>query len=345
MDSDSPEWLPEQLIPAALRLVRADRLAYELGETVALWSKDSPYRLVEERRGKDYQVYVESIRPPPPLASLLFSEAINHARAALDNVVWHLVEEAQGSVPQAAERSLAFPIHDTQASFTTWQTGMVKKGVNSVAAGTDLAQRIEAIQPFTETRIIASATPFLATYTASRVEEANPLKLLQGYSNTDKHRSIRMAMARQRIEDPTGPLAPAGFDEVKVGVPFIRGLVGDNKPMDSSAALLIERPDPYGAFVPPATELSRLVAYCTDVALPVLCTGSEHVGGIGRGGELGDSTASWRDRVAPDGLAPAGVSLRVRMKQMVAAAWTVPWATPEMREVEAFTGGDWAPSN
>jgi hypothetical protein len=39
---------------------------------------------------------VTALRPIPPVAALLFSEAINHLRAALDNVVFHLVTSALG---------------------------------------------------------------------------------------------------------------------------------------------------------------------------------------------------------------------------------------------------------
>ena len=41
---------------------------------------------------------VQGIRPIPPRISLLFREAFNNLRAALDNVIWQLVEAMQGPV-------------------------------------------------------------------------------------------------------------------------------------------------------------------------------------------------------------------------------------------------------
>lgn len=339
-EPSTPCLLPAALAPAALRLVRADCLAYELGETVARWSKDAPYRIVEERKGDDYQAFVEGERPPPPLAALLFSEGVNHARAALDNVIWHLVEQECGGVPQTAQTTLALPIYDTPAKFARWQKDNVKKGVACVGAGTKLARRIEAIQPFAEQRTIASVTPLVALQTGNVPEDANPLRLLQAYSNDDKHRTIRLGLARRRAVDPRDPLRPAAFEEVELGVPFAWRKVGDNTPDEWSAAVLVQRPAPYSAMVAPATELSRLVAYCAEVAVPTLCIGQPQEGAIGLGGDLEDSPEPLADRVAPGGVAPAHIWLTCRMWKVLMDHLDGPLMMPEWREVESFTNSD-----
>lgn len=60
---------------------------------------------------------VQGIRPIPPRISLLFSEAFNNLRAALDNVIWQLVEAMQGPVTGSAAFHGNLPICDDEAGF------------------------------------------------------------------------------------------------------------------------------------------------------------------------------------------------------------------------------------
>jgi hypothetical protein len=90
------EWLPDQLYPVAYRVARADECAFEIAKLAGRWSFDGPLGLVQYVWQNRYSVRVDSVRPIPPRISLLFSEAVGHLRAALDNVVWFIVEQAQG---------------------------------------------------------------------------------------------------------------------------------------------------------------------------------------------------------------------------------------------------------
>lgn len=77
----------------AMRLARADELAYELAEAALAWSRgpdDTGAQAIRqvERTPGFYDVEVTSIRPVPPIAAMLFSEAVHHLRSAIDNVVF-----------------------------------------------------------------------------------------------------------------------------------------------------------------------------------------------------------------------------------------------------------------
>ncbi len=87
------DWLPPALYLAAMRIARADECAYAIGKLAATWSFEGPLDHLQTRNGECFSVEVRKIRPIPARISLLFSEAVNHIRSALDNVIWHLVEQ------------------------------------------------------------------------------------------------------------------------------------------------------------------------------------------------------------------------------------------------------------
>lgn len=154
---DSLDWLPPDLYPIAMRIARADECAYAMGELAALWSFEGPLDLVQTRHGDRFTTQVRTIRPIPPRITLLFSEAVNHFRAALDNnVIWHLVEQSQGPVTaRRAASQVALPIYDDQKGFDTWQLGRLGAGLTAFDSTTALGQRINALQPLS-TRLQAS---------------------------------------------------------------------------------------------------------------------------------------------------------------------------------------------
>ena len=147
---------------------------------------------------------------------------------------------------------------------------------------------------------------------ASRSKQAHPLKLLQGYSNDDKHRSIRVAVPRT-----SGPSADRtsvnarSFVELQVGDVVFEGSLGQPVIVEQTTAVQIPRPDPYTALVGPAHEISQLASYVAHTAVPQLVTGMSlpdslpmHVdlddSGLGELERLtnGDQTAA-RERLLP----------------------------------------------
>jgi len=115
-----PTWLPEALQPAVVRLGRVDDLIYEMGDLAGSWSQ-AALTLRQSRRGEGrFRASVESVRPVPPIAALLFSEAVNHLRAVLDNAVWHLVVTHSEPLGEQAARKVALPIYRDSTSFAAW---------------------------------------------------------------------------------------------------------------------------------------------------------------------------------------------------------------------------------
>jgi hypothetical protein len=217
--SDSLDWLPADLYPVAMRIARADECAYAMGELAALWSFEGPLDLEQVRSGDRFTTRVSMIRPIPPRISLLFSEAVNHLRAALDNVVWYMVEAAQGPVTGRTALKVNLPIHDDETKLDNWRRDRVGAGLTAFDSATTLGERIRSLQPFVDKSAgIPSTGTWLAAYTGTEVEPAYALKLLQGYSNDDKHRTIRVTVPRTsggRVDRVSA--APCAFVELKVG--------------------------------------------------------------------------------------------------------------------------------
>lgn len=196
-----------------MRLARADQLAYELGEVALAWSRGPDdhgalqLRQVERTPGI-YDVEVASIRPIPPLAAMFFSEAVHHLRSAVDNVVFHLVEDAQGypMTPQQ-ERNVSMLIHDEEGAYEK-RVKRLTSGKNAIpvlARDHILGGRIASLQPFADSAEVSALPPSLTlTRSGADAAKAHPLSLLRDYSNEDKHRTIRLAAGRslvQRLDD------------------------------------------------------------------------------------------------------------------------------------------------
>ena len=261
-------WLPPELYPAALRIARADECAYAMGELAGMWSFEEPLVLEQLQHGDRYTIRVKAIRPIPPRISLLFSEAINHLRAALDNVVWHMVEVIQGPVVGRVASQVRLPIYSDQTKFDNWCRDRARAGLTAFDTAADLGQRIRSLQPFVDKRSnVPSTQPWLAAVMGSQLELAHPLELLQGYSNGDKHRTVRVAVPRTSGGSVGQPLGEPGraFVELKVGDVVSEGTWGQLTFLEQSSAVLIQRPEPYWSLVAPANEVSRLAVMSREV--------------------------------------------------------------------------------
>lgn len=116
------DWLTEESHPAAHRLARANEKAFELAEAALAWSKgvDGSGAIVlgqVERAGDMLDVVVTALRPVPPIAAMLLSEAIHHLRSASDNVVSTTVErDHHGALTAKQVRRIGMLISaDTEA--------------------------------------------------------------------------------------------------------------------------------------------------------------------------------------------------------------------------------------
>jgi hypothetical protein len=118
------DWLPEKVHPAIMRLARADQAAFELAEVALAWSRGPDdkgaltLRQVERKPGY-LDVEVATIRTVPPIAAMLFSEAVHHLRAAIDNVVFHMVEMDHGQpLTPAQTRAVSMLIYEDPKNST-----------------------------------------------------------------------------------------------------------------------------------------------------------------------------------------------------------------------------------
>lgn len=316
--SESLDWLPPALYPVALRIARADECAFQIGELAAQWSFDGPLDLVEVQTGDRSSMRVRGIRPIPPRIHLLFSEAVNHLRAALDNVVWHFVDSEQGPVTGRAAHRVNLPIVDDEKAFADWQRDRLKVGLTAFGSTTALGQRVHDLQPFVDQAAsIPSMRPELSPLMDTPVEMVHPLKLLQGYSNQDKHRMIRVCLPRTsggRV-DQISPRSRR-FTELEIGHIVAEGRRGEYIEVEQTTGVMVQRPDPFAALVSPGQEISRLTTYVAHTAVPLLVTGLALPGSLPLSVDLDDSGLTDLQRLQAGGRESAGTRLNRRMFTM-----------------------------
>lgn len=305
--SDSLDWLPSDLHPVAMRIARADECAYAMGELASQWSIAAPLDLVQIRIGDRVRVRVQGIRPIPPRIPLLFSEAVNHLRAALDNVVWHLAEVTHGPLTGSVARLVNLPIYDSQEDLDKWVRRRVRDGLTAFESTAPLGQRVRELQPFVDQdSAIPSMRADLAPLMDTEVEVAHPLKLLQAYSNDDKHRTIRVALPRTSGGRTDRRSAQSRrFVGLEVGDVVAEGAWGRPVEMEQTTSIQIERPEPFTALVPPGQEVSRLASYVANVAVPQLVAGTAMPGSLPMKVDLDDSGLAVVDRLAAGDREPA----------------------------------------
>lgn len=189
-------WLPVAIEHVAFRLARADECAFKIGDIATKWSAEGPLEFVQVREGDQVQMFLKSLRAVPPEVSLLFSEAVNHLRASIDNVIWHLIEREHGDLHGHAATLVNMPILESQEKLDNWTRKRLREKITAFGADTELGQRLRRLQPFVDLQSrVPSMGEGLAAITGQEIESAHPLRLLQAYSNADKHRSISSCVA------------------------------------------------------------------------------------------------------------------------------------------------------
>lgn len=295
------DWLPEALESVALRLARADECAFKIGDLASKWSSEGPLGFEQVRRGDKVQMFLKSMRPVPPEASLLFSEAVNHLRAVIDNVIWYLVEREHGHVSGPAATLVNMPILESQEKLDNWTKRRLKEKIAAFGGATQLGRRLRTLQPYVDLQNgVPSMGAVLATIMRQEVETAHPLRLLQAYSNADKHRSIRLAFARTFTSNDLTPLAAQNLahQEIKVGDPM-----GPPRPwgqmsiVETNTAVMVQRPAPFSAWVNPVKDITAMRQHIGQVVIPILLTGREMQRALPPAIDLGDNGLSNRERI------------------------------------------------
>lgn len=333
-------WLPEPLHRVALRLARADQLAYDLALVLLNWSRGTDdngaieIRQVERTKGY-YDVEVARIRPTPPIADMLFSEAISHLRAALDNVVFHLAEREHGQPLTARQaKTIAMPISDSHDRYDQTVQSPLRQGLLCFESTAKLGSRIQSLQPFADQTTVPSMSPMLARIMDVTVTEANPLVLLREYSNHDKHRAIRVAVGQTLVQrdDDWHRSVQGGMRPLEVGTVLERVRKGVLTGMEFSPALLVQRPE--GPWVAISPELDGIARYVSDVAIPTLVTGMSLPGALPVNIDLTDSGKSITERVEGADSIRAHERVREVMAQALLDSYQQPTSWPETVDLE-----------
>ncbi|TRW46446.1 hypothetical protein FJ693_05620 [Georgenia yuyongxinii] len=298
---------------------------------------------MEQRRdGDQFTAVLTGIRPVPPSVWLHFSEAINHLRAAIDNTVWYLVDQAQGPVDGPAAARVNMPIHSDAKPYKKWCDARRKDGLHALLPDSEVGRRIRQLQPFVDTEsAVPSKGAFIASMQGDEVENAHPLVLLQGYSNADKHRAIRVAVTRSASTRFDQPLhgQDLAFKEFQVGQVLASGTWGEIVPIETNTAVMVQRPDPYTAVVPPATELGFLHKYVSQVVVPVLTFGVELPGVVPPQADLTDNGMTDAERLRAGGHEPAKDRLAQETLRMFGEAMGKGWKVPPISGDDAEAEG------
>lgn len=324
-DSSVFDWLPRELAYVALRVARADELQEHLARACLNWSGNA-LELKQIRRPDGlFNVVVDHIRPIPPVVELLFSEIVNHLRSAIDNVVYYMVELLRGSPLTVGAHLVAMPIFQTAEELEKWANDRRRvKLVPELGCGTELYRRIESQQPYRSpvavTAISANLEQLAKRFTGpTELHGEHPLTLLQGYSNTDKHRAIRIAAGRtlEGVGQPTVRRVEPGmnFSPFKAGDLVAKG-VDPRRPQlaEFQTAVFVQRHDS-DVWVSPARELGRIHGYVAEVLIPRLITGAAPSPALPRHIRFDDTGETAEERIEAGGHETADQRLAKEVRQ------------------------------
>jgi hypothetical protein len=289
-----------------MRLARADAAAYELSQVALAWSRgpdDGGAITLQqvERISGTYEVEVASIRPLPPIAAMLLSEAVHHLRSAVDNVVFYVAEKEHGQAltPQQ-ERIVSMLVHDQPEKFENAVKRLTtgKNALPMFDQSATLGERIASLQPFNDGASLPSLSPVLAMLMGVEPVWAHPLALLRDYSNEDKHRAIRVGAAgvlTQVLNEDWQESVVKGMRHVEVGTVLERVPKGAFTGMEISPALQVQRPD--GTWVGPGPELDGMARHVADIVIPTLLTGMALPDALPAQIDLGDNGETLAERL------------------------------------------------
>jgi hypothetical protein len=296
-------WLPTELAPVAMRLARADELEYQLGWECLNWTLHA-LELKQVRRDDGLlDIVVGKVRPIPPVVSMLFSEIVNHLRAAIDNVMYDVVETLRGGpLPPDAAIKVAMPIY--QSADKLLDSSNRNRGkVPEFDSSTELYRRVQSLQPYQSLAVATAVSADFERFVGPlQLHGVHPLTLLQGYSNADKHRAIRLASGRtlERLGSQRMGHFDIAMQPVEAGFVIAEGI--DTRPgeIDTRTAVHVQRPDSQ-VWVAPGMELAQIHNYVAEVVIPTLVTGGQTPPGLPRQVRLDDTGETFEQRIAAGG--------------------------------------------
>jgi hypothetical protein len=149
---------------------RADELRQSIEREINEYLLAGPFRLRDQMLPDPprFEVFVDSIDPPPPRLGVLVGDFVHNLRSALDHVVWQLAL-TRGDEPST---ELQFPIVSDRERWP----GAVRRRLPDVPD--EAVRLIETMQPYHHDDPMT-----------------HPLAVLRDLSNEDKHRVILEAMS------------------------------------------------------------------------------------------------------------------------------------------------------
>jgi len=157
------------------KLTRSREHAQTIHNEVQAWMDRNPYGITKQVNADStrYSLLLREIEAPPFLRwTLIFADAINNLRTALDHLVQAIAIAESGKTPPPHAKSLHFPITDSRLEFDervrTKKLGDISDPVRAV---------FESLQPYN--RPHPTLPPLL--------------RILRDLNNTDKHRLLRLA--------------------------------------------------------------------------------------------------------------------------------------------------------
>ncbi|MEU9749167.1 hypothetical protein [Streptomyces niveus] len=268
MTRPTHDWIPERHLGAAATLAHADELIGQIGDLLFDYQAQigGTLTLREVAAGSVSRTEVGHIAPIPRKVSLLVADALVALRAALEHALFAEVEFLEGGqLDERAAKLVEIPASDTYEKFDEWMRKRAKNSPPSLRAGSELARRIEGIQPF------------------QRVNEphSHPLARLTVHTNHAKHRTpaitaVRLAamyrddqLPRSMRDLPTRPEEP-----IRVGDVIAETPLGTKVPVTLFPTVGINRPgtDRWPVLM---TELDEIARWVRTQAVPRLITGGD----------------------------------------------------------------------
>jgi hypothetical protein len=154
---------------------------------------------------------------------MLFSEVINHLRAAIDNVMFYVVESLRGApLPEDAAVRVAMPIYQSANKLVDW-SNRNKGKVPEFDTNTDLFGRIEALQPYNSSAVVTAISADFEYFAGTldlhgRASDVTPAGILQRRQTPGDPRCVRPHNAAPHQSNPRplrrydAPVEPARAD-------------------------------------------------------------------------------------------------------------------------------------
>jgi hypothetical protein len=249
-------------------LAHADELISQVGDLLFTYlaQRGDVIRIREVPNGPVSNAIVEGLAPIPRKLPLLVADVFITLRAAIEHTLFAEAEFLNGEpLDEDAARSVEMPASLKHHDYAEWMKKRKKRTPASLAAGSELLRRVEALQPFHR-----NIRPDL-----------HPLARLALHTNRSKHRTpatiaVRLVTIVREDEAPRSindvELRPAA--PVRVGDVIAQTPLGQRIPVALWPALGINRPDTDDWPIM-MHELDEISSWVRQQAIPRLITGGD----------------------------------------------------------------------